>query len=197
VSSKASDSETTREFIKQTLLESLRIKQDFLPAESDIEKAAASFIETFKRGGKLLICGNGGSAADSQHLAAELVGRYKKNRKGLPAIALSTDTSFLTAWANDFEYESIFERQIETLGKSEDALIAFSTSGNSKNILQAASRAKSLQMKVISFTGHQGGKLKELSDININVPTTITARIQENHLLAYHIICEIMDREFE
>ncbi|MBN8555376.1 MAG: D-sedoheptulose 7-phosphate isomerase [Deltaproteobacteria bacterium] len=176
--------------------ESIRVKQEFLANAPLIESAAKTVAECFKRGGKLLICGNGGSAADSQHLAAEFMGRYKNERRALPAIALSTDSSFVTAWANDYSYETIFARQVEGLGKEDDVFIGLSTSGNSKNVALAAQKARQLKMKVITLTGNKGGALKELSDIQINVSSSVTARIQESHLLAYHIICELIDREF-
>lgn len=176
--------------------ESLQVKTEFMSAAPQIVAAAEVIIQSLKSGGKLLICGNGGSAADAQHIAAELVGRYETERRGLPAIALSTDTSILTAWANDYSYETVFSRQVESLGDAKDVLLSISTSGNSKNILAAAKAAKSKKMKVVSLTGKDGGQLKGLSDININVTSSKTARIQECHMISYHIICEMIDLAF-
>ncbi|MFH1258036.1 MAG: D-sedoheptulose 7-phosphate isomerase [Candidatus Micrarchaeota archaeon] len=162
----------------------------------DIEKAAKMLIDCLKRGNKLLICGNGGSAADSQHIAAELVWRFKKERQPLPAIALTTDTSAITAIANDASFDLIFSRQIEALASKGDVLFALSTSGNSKNVLEAANSAKKMGVKVVAFTGRDGGKLKALSDICICVPADGTDRIQEVHIAAAHIICGLVEEEF-
>ncbi|MBR9699988.1 D-sedoheptulose 7-phosphate isomerase [Candidatus Woesearchaeota archaeon] len=182
--------------MKETMEESIKAKKEFLNQSSKIKEVISRLIECFEKGNKLLICGNGGSAADAQHIAAELVGRFKKTRKGLPAISLSTDTSILTAWSNDYEFETVFERQVEALGKKGDALLAISTSGNSKNILKAVEKAKEQGMTTISLTGKDGGKLKQLTDLNINSSADSTARIQECHLLAYHIICEEIENHY-
>ena len=140
--------------------------------------------------------GNGGSAADSQHLAAELICRFKKERRSLAGIALTTDTSALTAIANDYDFESVFARQVEGLGRTGDVLIGISTSGNSKNVVKAAEMARSIGMHTIAFTGEGGGKLAELCDITLAIPSNVTARIQEMHILAGHIMCEIIEEDY-
>ena len=151
-------------------------------------------IESMKNGGKVMFCGNGGSAADSQHLAAELVGRYKMNRPALNSLALTTDTSILTAIGNDFGYDTIFERQVEGLGKKGDVLIGLSTSGNSKNVLLAMAKAKEMGITTVAFTGEKGGKMKEVADIAINVPSDTTNNIQEMHIAVGHIICGYIEK---
>lgn len=183
------------EKIKEMMKESIETKEAFLKEAEQISKAIDVMIQCYKNGNKILICGNGGSAADAQHIAAELVGRYKLERKGLPAIALTTDSSILTAWSNDYGFESVFERQVEALGKEGDVLIGLSTSGNSPNVVKAFEKARKMNLKTISLTGNEGGKLKPLSDININVSSKNTPRIQECHLLAYHIICEEVEKQ--
>jgi D-sedoheptulose 7-phosphate isomerase len=146
-------------------------------------------VTAIKNGNKIIFCGNGGSAADAQHLAAELIGRYKLNRPAINSIALTANTSILTAVANDFGYETIFERQVEGLGKPGDVLIGISTSGNSKNVVLAIEKARSIGIKTVSFTGFKGGKMKEISDHCINVPSDITNNIQEMHIAVGHLIC--------
>ena len=158
-----------------------------------ITAASKLIISTLISGHKILLCGNGGSAADCQHFAAELVIRYHKNRRAYPAIALTTDTSILTAHPNDFSFDSLFSRQIEALGSEGDCLIAFSTSGNSENIIQASISAEQQNMSVIGLTGGDGGRLKHLVDMPIIVPSKTTARIQEAHMLIYHWWCEMLD----
>jgi D-sedoheptulose 7-phosphate isomerase len=155
----------------------------------EIEAAGALLIGTLNQGGKILLCGNGGSAADCQHIAAEFVVRYEKKRQALPAIALTTDTSILTAAANDFDFDSIFSRQVEALGNANDCLIAISTSGNSKNILNAVEAAKLKGMAVVGLTGGKGGKLGQQATLPIIVPSEVTARIQEAHILIGHWWC--------
>ncbi len=152
-------------------------------------------IEAIKRGNKIIFCGNGGSASDSQHLSAELVGRYKLNRNPYPAIALTTDSSILTALANDFGYECIFERQVEALAKEGDILFGISTSGNSENIVCAFKKAKELNLKTVALTGKKESKLSQLADYLINVPSNTTNNIQEMHIAAGHLICEIIEKE--
>ena len=154
-----------------------------------IEAAGEQLINTLKQGGKVLLCGNGGSAADCQHIAAELVVRYEKKRKALAAIALTTDSSILTAHANDFDFETVFSRQIEALGNDKDCLIAISTSGKSKNILRAVEAAKSKGMIVIGLTGCEGGELSKQATVSVIVPSVVTARIQEAHILIGHWWC--------
>ena len=152
-------------------------------------------METFHSGGKILICGNGGSAADSQHIAAEFVGRFETERIALPAIALTTDTSALTALANDYNFERIFSRQVEALANKGDCLIAISTSGNSPNVISAVMTARNRGCKIIGMTGANGKKLASLSDASILIPSERTARIQEAHITIAHIWCELIDKK--
>ena len=183
--------------VQELIQESIKAKQDFIKEAENIEKVSKRIVECFKAGNKILIFGNGGSAADSQHIAAELVGRYKLERKGLPAIALTTDSSILTAWSNDYSFDTIFERQIEALAKKGDVLLGISTSGNSANVLKGFEKGKQIGTFNISLTGKDGGKLKQISDLNINSSSKSTPRIQECHVLAYHIICEIVEGEMK
>ena len=155
-----------------------------------LERMTERVVEAFKRGNKLLLCGNGGSAADAQHIAAEFIGRFKRERKSLPAVALTTDTSILTALGNDYAYEVVFARQVEGLGKEGDILIGISTSGNSKNVIEAAKRAKAMKIAVFSFTGATGGNLKPLADLNFSAGSTKTPHIQEMHITALHALSE-------
>ena len=159
-----------------------------------IEQVAETCIEAIKNGNKIMFCGNGGSAADSQHLAAELVGRYKINRPAMNAIALTVDTSILTAVGNDYGYDTIFERQVEGIGKKGDVLIGLSTSGNSKNVLLAFDMAKKKNIKTVSMTGHSGGRMKEIADFAINVPSDITNNIQEMHIAVGHLLCGVIEK---
>ncbi len=158
--------------------------------------AADLITQAYKTGNKLLLCGNGGSAADAQHIAAELVGRFKKERKGLPAIALTTDASIMTAVANDYWYDLLFARQVEALGKKGDVLIGISTSGNSVNVIRAIETAKFKGLKTIGFLGRDGGKLKDIVDIPLKVPSQESDRIQEVHILMGHIICHLIESKF-
>jgi len=164
---------------------------------NDIDLASRYFVKTLKNKKTIFFAGNGGSAADSQHIAAELVGRFKKNRKPLKAISLTTDTSILTAVGNDFGFETVFSRQLEALGAKGDLLICSSTSGNSKNILNVIKTAKKKSIKTITLLGNNGGKCKKISDIPIVVESSNTARIQEAHILIGHIICEIIDKNYK
>lgn len=160
---------------------------------SQIAQAADLIIEAYQKGNKLLLCGNGGSAADAQHIAAELVGRFKKERRGLAAIALTTDTSIMTAVANDYWYDLLFARQVEALGEKGDVLIGISTSSNSTNVIRAVETAKFKGLKTIGFLGGDGGKLKDLVDLALIVPSPESDRIQEVHILIGHIICNLID----
>lgn len=160
-----------------------------------LEEASKIAVETLKNGNKILLCGNGGSAADAQHFAAELTGRYKTERRGLPGIALTTDTSALTAIGNDYGYDRVFDRQVEALASKGDLLIGISTSGNSTNVINALKVARDLGCKTIGLTGRDGGKMNELCDINLVVPSNDTPRIQEMHILFEHTICQIIDNE--
>ena len=161
-----------------------------------VRRCGELLVETFKGGGKVLVCGNGGSAADSQHIAAEFVGRYEKERRSLPSIALTTDTSALTALANDYDFERVFARQVESLANTGDCLIAISTSGNSPNVIAAAMEARRKGAKVICLTGADGKKLASLSDAAVLVPASRTARIQEAHITIAHVWCEMVDKAF-
>lgn len=149
--------------------------------------------DTFLNGGKLLICGNGGSAADAQHVAAEFINRFQMERPPLPAIALTTDTSVITSIGNDYSFEDIFSKQVEALGTEKDILIAISTSGNSPNVLKALRSASKIGMKSIGFTGKTGGKMVGLCDKLVRVDSDVTARIQEIHIISFHIICGLVD----
>ena len=157
--------------------------------------ASEKIVDAIRNKNKVLIFGNGGSAADSQHIAAELIGRFEKERKPYSAIALTTDTSIITAVANDFSYNEIFSKQVEGLAKKGDILFGITTSGNSENVIRAFEVGKKLNTFNISLTGNNGGKIKELSDININVGLSDTARIQEGHHLIYHIMCKIIEED--
>ena len=161
-------------------------------SSSLIEEASKMIIESLNNGNKIMFCGNGGSAADSQHLAAELIGRYKKNRSPLAAISLTTDTSTITAIANDFNFDEIFSRQIEGFGKKGDVLYAISTSGNSSNIVKAISAARKKDIKIIGITGRDAGKLSNICDLIIKAPANTPDRIQEMHIAIGQIICEII-----
>jgi len=180
--------------VEQIFTESIEVKQGTLKKNlSQIIGAAESIIKAFKGGHKLFFCGNGGSAADSQHIAAEFVGRFQKERKAWPAIALTTDSSALTALGNDYTFDIVFSRQLQALGQKGDVLIAISTSGNSKNILEAVKEAKALGITSIGVTGGSGGQLAALSDIAIIAASSKTARIQESHLVIFHAICELVE----
>lgn len=149
--------------------------------------------KSIEKGGKILIAGNGGSAADSQHFAAELVGRFMKERRAMPAIALTTDTSVLTCMGNDYGFDDIFQRQVEALGNKNDIFFGISTSGNSKNIIKAVAEAKKKGLTTVGLLGKDGGKLKELCDYNITLPYKETARVQEHHIMTIHLICEFVE----
>ncbi len=158
-----------------------------------IEKAALQIINCYKNGGKVLLCGNGGSAADAQHIAAELSGRFYYDRASLAAEAIHGNTSYITSVANDYSFADIYSRYISGSGKANDVLIGISTSGNSENVIRAINTAKQIKMFTIAFTGTSGGKIKSITDLLINVPSTDTPRIQETHILIGHIICEIVE----
>lgn len=162
-----------------------------------IQAAARLIADSFASGGKLLLCGNGGSAADCQHLAAEFTSRLTADfqRPALPAVALTTDTSFLTAFANDFAFEGVFARQVEALGKAGDVLLAISTSGNSKNVLRAIQRARKMGLATIALTGADGGRARPLVDVAVCVPSDNTQHVQEVHLAVAHVICHLVERK--
>ena len=182
--------------IRRELEESASVKKAIGAAcAPDILRAGETILSAFRAGGKLLLCGNGGSAADAQHIAAELVIRMTvANRRALPAIALTTDTSALTAGGNDIGFDNVFSRQVEALGAKGDVLLAISTSGNSENVLRAAGEAKRKGMTVVAFLGHKGGKLAPLADVAVIVPSSDTQRIQEGHIAVAHVICGHIER---
>jgi D-sedoheptulose 7-phosphate isomerase len=162
-----------------------------------LSPVATRLAETFLAGNKLLIMGNGGSAADAQHLAAELIGRYKAERPGLAAIALTTDTSILTAWSNDYSFDTVFCRQVEALARPGDVVWGISTSGNSKNVVLAFEAARQIGVTTFGLLGRDGGKLAALSDFSIIVPLNATDQIQTAHLLVYHALCAYLDNQFQ
>jgi len=181
--------------IRAMIQESIETKRLVQALSSQIEKAANLIINALKNNKKILIAGNGGSASQASHIAAEFVGRYKIERKTMPAIALATDSAAITAIGNDYGFDTIFERQIDALGNEGDVFIALSTSGNSRNIIKAVEAAKKLDVHVIGLFGRDGGKLKNISTVEIIVPSDNTPRIQEAHLMILHIICELVDEE--
>ncbi|MBL7996883.1 D-sedoheptulose 7-phosphate isomerase [bacterium] len=184
--------------IKQIITRSIETKSLLLSNDgliNEIENVVQSLVQTFRNDGKVLFCGNGGSAADAQHLAAELSGRFYFDRKPLFAEALHTNTSHLTAVANDYGYDEVFSRLVNAMGRKGDVLIAISTSGNSPNIIKAIEAAKKAEMITVGFTGEKGGKMKKLCSYLINVPSNDTPRIQECHILVGHIICELVEKQ--
>ncbi len=168
--------------------------QNLSVLEPVVNEAGELIAKAFASGNKLMLCGNGGSAADSQHIAAEMTGRFIKDRKPLPAIALTTDTSALTCIANDYSFEDVFARQVGAIGRSGDVLIAISTSGNSGNVIKAMHVAKELGIKVIALSGRDGGQMKSLADLSIIIPSQETARIQEAHIFIGHMICGLVEK---
>lgn len=187
------------DLIKQNFIDSIDTKQKSLEILlAPIRESAQMMIACLKSSHKILSCGNGGSAADAQHFSSELVNRYEIDRPGLPAIALTTDSSILTSIANDFEYNHIFARQVEALGQKGDILLAISTSGNSDNVLHAIRAARIKEMNSIILSGNKGGEIAAIiqeNDLEIRVPANSTARIQEVHLLIIHCLCDAIDRE--
>ena len=183
--------------IKQRLADHLNVLQKLKDSDlpEKLETCAKYVEKALADGHKVLFCGNGGSAADSQHLAAEFVGRFQKERKGLPAIALTVDTSILTAVANDYGYDTVFARQVQALGEPGDVLVGISTSGNSKNVLLAIEEARAKGITCIGMTAEGGGKMAAACDICLAVPAKVTARAQEMHILMGHILCELVDHE--
>ena len=185
-----------RQMIINQIRESADVKNTMIVASvEDIEKAAEMMVAGVQNGNKILWCGNGGRAAYAQHMAAELMGGLRSHdRPAIQSIALTTDPSFITAWSNDTDYESIFSRQIEGLGSAGDILMAISTSGNSRNVVKAVESCKEKGITVIVLTGKTGGVLKDMGDVTISIPSDDTQRIQEGHLLAEHILCEIVEK---
>ncbi|MDD5044534.1 MAG: D-sedoheptulose 7-phosphate isomerase [Candidatus Omnitrophica bacterium] len=185
-----------RDTIKDIILESIHVKEEIMRNKiPEILDIADAFITTLKKGGKIIFFGNGGSAADSQHLAAELVGRFKKDRGALAALALTTNSSIITSLSNDYGYEIVFAKQIEGLGSKNDLAIGISTSGKAKNVIAAIKQAKKMGLKTIALTGKDGGELAKVADISFIVPSEITARIQEAHITVGHVICELVEGE--
>jgi D-sedoheptulose 7-phosphate isomerase len=183
--------------ITAIIQESIEVKRAVMEAcVPSLEKAAQAIILAFQGRNRVYFCGNGGSAADSQHLAAEFIGRFQKERLALPAIALTTDSSILTCLTNDYSYDIIFSRQIEALGAKGDVLVGLSTSGKSVNVIKAFERAKEMGIITVAFVGHDGGPMGRMADIAITVPSRVTARIQEAHITLAHALCEIVENEF-
>jgi D-sedoheptulose 7-phosphate isomerase len=186
-----------QDIIKKRLQESIEVKyllqnDNFVKLISQI---ATAMVATYRQGGKIILFGNGGSAADAQHIACELVGRFMKERKGLPAIALTVNTSILTAVSNDYGYEKVFVRQLEALALPHDLVIGISTSGNAVNVNQAIAFAKQQKVKTIGFTGGTGGNLANLVDLCLTIPSKSTPRIQEAHITIGHILCELVEEQ--
>lgn len=181
-------------FLKN-LAEQVALLQTLGFLDSVVSKAAEVATQALQSGGKLMFCGNGGSAADCQHLAAELTGRFIKDRRPLAALALSTDTSAITCISNDYSFEEVFARQVRGLGRAGDVLVGISTSGNSRNVIRAVEEARLAGMTIIGLLGREGGALHELCDIAIVVPSNVTARIQESHILIGHTLCGMIEQQ--
>lgn len=183
------------DLFQQNVADQIAVLQSLHVVGEAVHRAAALAGAALISGGKLMFCGNGGSAADSQHLAAELTGRFIKDRRPLAGLALSTDTSALTCIGNDYSFDEVFARQVQGLGRSGDVLVALSTSGNSRNVIRAVEEAKAVHMKVIGFLGRDGGALRDLCDVPIVVPSGVTARIQESHILIGHTLCGLIEQQ--
>ena len=181
--------------IEKKILESAKIIQESISLSSKIQDAVVEIYNSLKDGKKIYLFGNGGSAADAQHIASELIGRYKIERKSIPAVSFTTDTSILSSLANDYSFETIFSRQCESLVEKNDIVIAISTSGNSKNVVNGIIAAKMKGAKIIGLLGNNGGEIKNLVDIPIIVNSTSTDKIQEVHRVIYHIICELIEQK--
>jgi len=187
------------EHIKDEIEEHIEIAKlllDDKELQSKIFQASLMMVESIKSGGTIFFCGNGGSAADAQHMAGEFVCKFYKDREPLPAIALTTDTSILTAVSNDYSYDHIFSRQVKAIGRKGDVLLGISTSGSSKNVLEAFKTARQMELKTILLTGQTEKEIAQFSDIIIKIPSTDTPRIQEMHLLIEHIICELVEEAY-
>jgi len=185
-----------RDIIIDIINDSIHIQEQILHNHIDnIIKATKLILASLKSDGKVLLFGNGGSAADAQHIAAEFVGRFQKERKALPAIALTTNSSIITAISNDYSYDIVFARQIEALGKPNDIAIGISTSGRARNVLTAVRKAKEMGLKTICLSGGTGGELAKAADLTLLIPSQITARIQEAHITIGHIICELIEHD--
>jgi len=188
-------SSSQADFVAQTLAEAARLHGASAPAAGPAAAAAGAMVTALRSGGRILACGNGGSAADAQHFAAELVGRFERERAAMAAIALTTDTSILTALANDYEFTMVFARQVEALGRPGDVLLGVSTSGGSANVLAAFETAKAGGLTTVALTGRDGGAVGAAADIHINVPAASTARVQEVHRTLLHAVCALIERE--
>jgi D-sedoheptulose 7-phosphate isomerase len=187
-----------KEYIKNQILASYETKKKILENSAlidIIEDVATRCVDVYKKGHKTILAGNGGSAADAQHIAAELVGRYGFDRPSLPSLALTTDTSNLTAIGNDYGYDKVFSRQLEGMGQEGDLFIGISTSGNSANIITAFESAKAKGITTVALTGRDGGKMAQMADVAIIIPSNDTPRIQESHILIGHILCDIIEKE--
>ena len=185
--------------IKEIINSSIETKQKLLTDENLLKTICNTIdviVNAFRNGKRVYFCGNGGSAADAQHLAAEFSGRFYKNRKALPAEALHCNTSYLTAVANDYSFDDIYSRLIDGIGEEGDVLVGLSTSGNSVNILKAFETARKKEMVTVGFTGESGGKMRSLCDHVINIPSTDTPRIQESHIMIGHIICQLVEEKY-
>ncbi len=181
--------------IKKYIKNSTEAIRGLRKIDDEIERAVKKIIRSYKKGGKVIIFGNGGSAADSQHIATELVVRFRKNRKPFPAVALTTNTSELTAISNDYNFGAVFERQLEGIGRKEDVVIAISTSGNSENVVRGAKKAKAIGLPVIVLKGKPSGKVDKFGDILISASTKITSHVQECHITVGHIICLLVEEQ--
>jgi D-sedoheptulose 7-phosphate isomerase len=183
--------------LRLEIQDSIETKKKVLDLVPQIEKAAATLLEAIKKGNKVLACVNGGSATDAQHFAGEFAGRYEKDRKPLPALALTANSADVTALANDYGYDEVFARQVDALGAKGDVLIAITTSGNSPNVLKAIEKAKQKGIEVIALTGKKGGKTTEIQNIqNIIVPSDVTARIQESHIMILHLLAKSVEAHY-
>lgn len=190
------DTEACNALIKDRIQRSIQVKEALLTEgalQSAVAEAAMQIVKSIRAGGKVIFCGNGGSAADSQHLAAEFTGRYLKERNALPALALTANTSSVTAIGNDYGFDVVFARQLEALGNKGDVFVGISTSGNSRNVIRAMEAAKLRSIYTVALTGASGGAMKQIADCAISVPSDETPRIQECHILLGHIICEIAE----
>ncbi|MBT7696073.1 MAG: D-sedoheptulose 7-phosphate isomerase [Desulfobacterales bacterium] len=181
---------------EQTINDHISCIKNLADIKDIIIKAGEMLTTSLEKGNRILICGNGGSAADSQHFAAEIVGRFEKERTAWPALALTTDTSIITAIANDYTYDDIFSRQVEGLGASGDIIIGISTSGNSKNVIHAINKAKNMEIKTIALLGNDGGHLNTCADLAVTVSSTVTARIQEAHIFILHFWAKMIEQYF-
>ena len=184
-----------KKIVYQDLIDHFNMKKSMIEHQKDILYFAKVVTRTAKSGGCIFLCGNGGSAADSQHLAAELVGRFEKEKKPIKSLSLTTDTSVITALSNDYSNDIIFKRQLTALARPNDLLLAISTSGNSKNILEVLKEAKKKKVKTLALLGKSGGKAKKLAERSITIQSNKTSRIQEMHILIGHIICRIVEKE--